>query len=472
MVWIRSITATLFAVAAFSQADPSIQAEFGKQALATGRYDDAVRIYSQLATQFPKEPGMLANLGMAQHLSGDHKSAVATFHSALQLTPNLPPVYLFLGSSHVQLGDPAAAVAALRKFIGFEPRHADSRALLGDALLASGRPTEAAAEYTRLTALAPEDPRGWQGLGRANEAISAAAFATLEKRQPGSVWTLLLVAEAQLEQRQFSSAYYLFREALKADPNAPGAHEAIAGIYKETGHADWAGTELQLAKKVRPTPRHPLYARAKAAQREAAAAYSKLVQLPPRIEIHMFLAETFRLQKRHLEEVAQWEAALRFDPDNPALLTELAIARHYARDDAAAQAIIERILPADPDSPRLNFMLGDTLLSQQQAERALPYLEKAVALDPNLLPARSALARALLAAGRGPDAIPHLSAALPADKDGSLHFQLARAYQAAGDAEAARRTMAAYQAIRKKMAAEKQVLEEEVRITGPDAPAQ
>ncbi|MEZ5399971.1 MAG: tetratricopeptide repeat protein [Bryobacteraceae bacterium] len=466
---LRSLLTLPLAVALAAQ-DPAIQSEFGKQALAGGRYEEAARIYADLAKRFPTEPGMLVNLGMAQHLSGDPKSAIVTFRAALKLNPNLPPAYLFLGSSQMQLGAPALAIAPLRKFLTFDGRHGDARAMLADALLATGKPRDAAAEYRAFTKVAPHDPRGWQGLGRANEAIATDAFTALEKQQAGSVWSLLLVAEAQFEQRQFSSSYYLFREALKKSARAPGAHEAIARIYRESGHADWAETEEKLGAGVKPLPPHLLYTRAKNAQKEAAAAYQRLVELPPRIEIHMFLAETFRQQKRHIEEIAQWEAALRFDPGNPSLLTELAIAKHYARDDAGAQAIVEKILPDAPDSPQLNFMLGDTLLSQQQAAKAVPYLEKAVALDPKVLAARSALARALIGAGRGAEAIPHLEAALPIDKDGSLHFQLGRAQQAAGNAAAAKETMASYQAIRAKMTAERRALEEEVQITAPPAP--
>ena len=52
--------------------------------------------------------------------------------------------------------------------------------------------------------------------------------------------------------------------------------------------------------------------------------------------------------------------------------------------------------------------------------------------------AHGALGRAYALAGRAADAIPHLKQALPADVDGSLRYQLARAYQAAGQADEAR----------------------------------
>jgi tetratricopeptide (TPR) repeat protein len=65
-------------------------------------------------------------------------------------------------------------------------------------------------------------------------------------------------------------------------------------------------------------------------------------------------------------------------------------------------------------------------------------LDKAAKLAPALLAARASLGCALLAANRAADAVPHLRAALPADRDGSLHFQLSRALAVQGKtAEAA-----------------------------------
>ena len=90
-------------------------------------------------------------------------------------------------------------------------------------------------------------------------------------------------------------------------------------------------------------------------------------------------------------------------------------------------------------------MYGDTLLQAQKLERAIPPLEAAVKRDPSMIEARVSLARAYLQGGRSAEAIPHLEAALPTDEDGSLHYQLARAYQATGQIERAKQMLAKYQ---------------------------
>jgi len=62
-------------------------------------------------------------------------------------------------------------------------------------------------------------------------------------------------------------------------------------------------------------------------------------------------------------------------------------------------------------------------------------LREAVKYDPRLLPAQASLGRAYLQIGKAQDAIPYLKGALRTDTDGSLHYQLARDYQCAGQAE-------------------------------------
>ena len=64
-------------------------------------------------------------------------------------------------------------------------------------------------------------------------------------------------------------------------------------------------------------------------------------------------------------------------------------------------------------------------------------------------------------------AISHLEAAAAIDEDGSLSYQLARACQAAGQPERAKKAMERYQEILKKAQAQKDELSKEAQITAP-----
>jgi len=77
------------------------------------------------------------------------------------------------------------------------------------------------------------------------------------------------------------------------------------------------------------------------------------------------------------------------------------------------------------------------------------------------------LGLAYLQAGQAANAIPHLRAALPIDENGTLHYQLGRAYQAHGDRDLAREMLKAYQEMQTKDQESKKEVEKNVTITPP-----
>ena len=107
------------------------------------------------------------------------------------------------------------------------------------------------------------------------------------------------------------------------------------------------------------------------------------------------------------------------------------------------------------------------LLAQEQPERAIPFLETAVRLGPGQVQPHGALGRAYALVGRAADAIPHLKEALSADTDGSLHYQLARSYQAIGQTQQAQLALRDYEEFRKAAPAGPEAYGQGVPITPP-----
>jgi predicted Zn-dependent protease len=173
-------------------------------------------------------------------------------------------------------------------------------------------------------------------------------------------------------------------------------------------------------------------------------------------------------QGRYLDAVKDWRAALELAPGDPGLMNNLAIDLYRSRDYPAANDVIDKLMKIAPNDPQLNYLRGDILLLEQKAEEAIPWLERAVKGDGGMLPARSSLGRALMQTGKGEAAVAHLEKALPVDNDGSLRFQLARAYQVAGRREEAAATMAEYQKIQQELQTQKEKLSEEIQITAPE----
>jgi predicted Zn-dependent protease len=331
----------------------------------------------------------------------------------------------------------------------------------------------------RLSELEPGNPRAWYLLGKSYEALSQHAFERLDKLAQGSAWWLALVAGTRLSEQQYGAAFGLYREALAKMPGLRGAHAALAEIYRNTGHADWAAVEekreprapdctrptqecafragrfLEAVRGAQPPTPSSYYWQSRACNELARQAFSGLAQLPPSAELHRLRAQMESNRRRYPEAVKELREALKMAPRDPQVRIELASALHSARDDHAAQAVLEELLKADPEAAPLNFMYGDTLLSLEQPEKAIPYLEKALRRDPKQLRVRGALGVAYARTGQAERAIPHLKAALELDPDGSLHYQLARAYQATGQAELAKPLLEKYQEFQRRAQPEK-----------------
>jgi predicted Zn-dependent protease len=420
-------------------------------------------------------------------MSGRTREAIPQFERVLKADPKNLPAALSLGSAHLSLGDPANAIAPLTTAVKLDPANPNARGMLAGALLTVRRAKEAAAHYRKLTSMGPGDPKGWSGLGRSYEVLAAQAYRELSKLGEGSAEWLALVAESRLAQRQYRSAFFFFKQALEKNPDLRGAHEGLANVYRSTNHPDWAAAEegkeralgpMDCAKEKAACDFHAgrfaeaaatasPYWRSRAYNELAREAFAKLGTLPESVELHAIRAEIAANQNRPLQAAEEWRAALKLAPGDPRLEQELAIALHAAGDYNKARQVFESLLKREPRSAELNFFAGDSYLRLEQPDNAVPYLASAVRYDPKLLPAHASLGLAYVRVGRAADAIKHLETALQLDDDGSLYYQLARAYQSAGEAVKAKQILEKYQDKRTKLEAEKRDLEEKVQITAP-----
>jgi len=471
------------------------KSQLGKELMAAGRYTDAVQVYDELVKALPNNPGLLVNLGMALHLAGRDREAVPRLEAAFRLQPSSLPAALFLGASNLRLGRPAVAVDPLQKAVRLQPANREARSLLVEALLGLERYAQAEPHLRRLTEQAPSDPGAWFSLGKTYQELARDAFGKLLARDPESPFGLALAAEARLKEGQRNAAFRLYRQALERGPNLRGPHAAIAAIYRSAGHVEWAAVEEE-RERVLPKPDCPRetlecsfaggrhrdviaaaskskapaanYWLARSYNELAAEAFARLTALPPSARSHELSAESYRDGRRYAESAEEWRKAVALEPGEPRLMIELAVTLRLGRDFPAAQQVIEELLRLEPDAPEPNYLLGDVLLAQEHPERAIVFLEKAVRVPPAQPHAHGALGRAYALVGRAAEAIPHLKQALPADADGSLRYQLARSYQAAGQPEQARAALEDYEEFRKALQPTSEAEGQEAVLTPPD----
>jgi tetratricopeptide (TPR) repeat protein len=450
----------LFCFAAGLQAQTEEQtqdSQRARQLMEAGKFEQAIPIYQKLVKALPGNTGLTLDLALAERMAGRDRESIPHFEAVLKA----------------------------------QPKNRDVRSMLADALVAVGRFEQAAAQFRELSNVVPDNPHVWYGLGMSYQGLAGSAFDRLQTRDATSPYVAALVADTRVQRRQYRSAFFFYNEALKQLPNLHGIHAALAEVYRKTGHADWAaaedakeaalpaadcklhpaecefaaGHDVQLTTLARGAPpaAEALYWQAKAANELALQAFFRLGQMPPSVEQHRLRAEIARGQGQHLESVREWRAALALDPGSPQLQREIAVSLFMAADYRAALEEAKKL----PRSPEIEFLQGDSLLRLEQPEEAIPHFRAALAGDPKMLAADASLGLALSRTGKNAEAIPHLQKALPLDDDGSLHFQLANAYRAAGDAEKARAAMSQYQEIVKRNQEQKDEVAREAQITPP-----
>ena len=436
------------------------ESRHARELMAGGKYEEAIPIYRKLVQALPGNTGLVLNLALAERMAGRDREAIPHFELVLKA----------------------------------QPKNREAREMLAAAFMDVRRFEQAAAQLRELTAMSPDDPHAWYGLGMSYQGLADAAFERLQKVGSASPYVADLVADTRVKRMQYRSAFFFYSEALKALPNLHGIHTALAEVYRKTGHAEWAaqedareaalpppdckahaaecefiaGHDVQLMNLPRATATaETLYWQAKAANELALQAFFRLGQLPESVELHQLRAEIARGQGQHVEAAREWRAALALKAGNAPLERELAVTLFMAGDYASALEAARKLLKAQTSSPEMNFMAGDSLLRLEQPEQAIPFLRAALSADPRMLAADASLGLALSRLGKNAEAIPHLRKALELDDDGSLHFQLANAYRAAGDSERASVHMAKYQEIVKRNQEQKEEVAREAQIGPP-----
>jgi predicted Zn-dependent protease len=465
-----------------------------KQLMAGGRFEEAIPICEQLVRAMPGVPGLVLNLGLAEEMAGHPGKAVPRFEEVLKVEPGNVPALTSLATVQLQLNHPQLALVPLKKLLSLELSNHDARGMLAGALMGVDLFDEAAEQYRKLTTEDATDVKAWYGLGKAYESLADRSLERISQHAPESPYAAALIAYSRLDRQQYRSAFFFLRQAEEKLPKLRGLHAALAKVYQETGHADWAAIEekeeeslpppscsgdpaecyfvqnrfLESAKAAGTNPVAPsLFWGAKAYHQLALEAFARLGGLPESVELHALKAQAFHGHNQDIEAANEWRAALRLAPGNKRLENELATSLFLAHDYKAAMPMILELLPGDRNSPDLNFMMGESLLRTEQPDQAVAYLETALRANSKMLPAHASLGLALAKLDRSGDAIPHLEKALALDDDGSLHYTLARAYQQAGNSQRSRELMEEYQRIQKRNLETKDELAKDTQIAPP-----
>jgi len=297
--------------------------------------------------------------------------------------------------------------------------------------------------------------------GQFDNAANSAAAAL--KIAPDLAPAMLFLGAAQLQLGNFQQAAASLERVVSINPGDRNACLLLADALAGSGRTADAASGYRALTEQLPGSPHVWYGLGRMSEalgdtEQARQAWQRLDGLPPSPESHMHRAEQNEAALRWRMAATEWREALNLDPQNRKARTGLAWSLFRAR---AYEETLETLKPLMDNnaSPDVLFLQGAALMNMQMPAQAIRPLESAVAKRPGMLEARAALGQALLQTGKVEAAISHLNAAVSIDRDGTIHFQLFRAYQLMDRKAEAQRALAAYHQIRENQIRENQIRE-------------
>ncbi len=207
-----------------------------------------------------------------------------------------------------------------------------------------------------------------------------------------------------------------------------------SGNYRQ---AFAASTRLALTNA---TEAEGLYWETKSAQKLATEALGHASEMDSGSpKLHVLLGDLYRQRNFFPDAEREYRKALTLAPNDTGALFGLSLA--LLADNQLDQAfdVAQTALKNNPDDPELNAVMGEILCARGDFPGAEPYLKKSLNTKPEYVSHVHALLGSVYAkTNRTNEAIAELKLALADDKDGHIHYQLARLYLKVGDRDAAR----------------------------------
>jgi tetratricopeptide (TPR) repeat protein len=353
--------ACLVPVALLSQSSDDAAAQLsaeGRQALASGHFDQAQAAFEKLAKLEPSIAEVHATLAAIYFKQREYDQTIREIRTAQKLKPGLPRLDSLMGLSLAELGRYDDALPNLEK--GFKQTGDPAgRRMCGLQLLrvytGLNRDADAVETALELNKLYPNDPEILYHTGRIYGNYAYVTMEKLHDTAPNSVWMLQAQGEANESQKNYDAAIIAFNHVLEIDPNRPGIHYRLGRIYLSRFHdaqkpadRDTALREFEAELAVDPGNGNAAYEigtlqASSGNLDEAAKRYSQVLDRYPDFEEALVgLAGVNLENQKPADAVPLLKQATKLRPDDEVAWYRLAQAEHATGDrDAQSKALAE-----------------------------------------------------------------------------------------------------------------------------------
>jgi tetratricopeptide (TPR) repeat protein len=291
-----------------------------------------------------------------------------------------------------------------------------------------------------------------QAMRQGNLDLAGDGFAEVVKQAPTFAEAYLNLGLVREEQRRHEEAIGDFQKALQLKPKLRGANlflgiaeyrmnqldASMAALRKETTispkdanawmwlgiaalekeDGDEAVQALDQAAKLAPNNVDILYHRGRAHLFVSQDSYARMFKADPKSwRIRQILAEADADAERHMDAIAEYEAAIQLAPNEPRLHEELGTEFRNAGKMQEAEEAFRKELEIDPDNVAAKYKLGVLLTERGDAAQGKQFVEAALKVKPDLIHADYNLGRAEMLLGNDAAAVEDFQRAVKVDSD-------------------------------------------------------
>jgi tetratricopeptide (TPR) repeat protein len=288
--------------------------------------------------------------------------------------------------------------------------------------------------------------------GRLDEAIASFERAlTLKPRLHGAN---LFLAVARYKQHHFDQALAAVRKETGSYPKDSAAWMWEGVIQLAMDRPEDAAAALDKAAQLAPDNVDILYHRGRAHLFVSNESYSKMFKADPKSwRVRQLLAEANASAERHMDAIAEYEAAIKLAPNEPRLHEELGTQYRWAGKTQEAEQAYLKELEIDPQNITAQYKLGVLAIEKGDAARGKSLIETALRVRPDLQHSDYNLGRAEMLLGNDSAAAQHFERATSAagsdpDVVEQSWYQLGIVYRRLHRIDEAQKAMAAFQKLK------------------------
>lgn len=305
-----------------------------------GNFDGALSQYNAAEMIEPNNILVRLNLGTLYQAKGDLKTAIRAYDTILQVEPNNILAHYYRATAFKQNKDYENAIKELNTILQIDPKNAMAeRELLAVAKEQGGDNTKA---VNILKDLANKEP----------DNAKAQYDAAFESHSKGDL----------------DDAVIYYRRAIALDPKMTDAYSNIGAALIAKKQYNEALEMLNKAAELDPANTEVKKLISEIKESQTSSKYQEALSLHQQGKIN--------------EAIALYEEALKADPNNPEILTNLGAAYQTNKNYDAALAQYLKSIAIEPKSSVTYFYMGTTYYSKNQFEEAITNYKKALELDP------------------------------------------------------------------------------------------